>query len=102
MSVGKPRTKGFLSHACRVRLNHGLCSTLMEPSGVRTASAYTSPLRIMTPSMTACPPTSGAGARKGMSRPNHVRGRLGAEAGTAETALAPEGMGMEGPRNAAP
>ncbi len=39
MSVGKPRRKGFLSHALRVRLNQGRLSTLMAPSGVRTASA---------------------------------------------------------------
>ena len=31
----------------------------MLPSGMRSASAYTSALRIMTPSMTACPPTVG-------------------------------------------
>jgi len=54
--VATPRTRGTLAH----RFDHSgasLTSVLIPPSGVRTDTPHVDAPRIMTPSMTACPPT---------------------------------------------
>ena len=56
---GDLRSLGTAGHAREAR---GVCAS-MTPSGRRTATAQASGARIITPSMTACPPTLAPGGR---------------------------------------
>src|SRR6516225_3554055 len=57
--VAKPRKIGYLSQGYfSAGRSRKLWTTAIEPFGFRTATAYECGERIITPSMTACPPTS--------------------------------------------
>ena len=55
-SVATPRARGTLAHL-RAQAGASLTSVRISPSGARTDTAQVVAPRIITPSMTACPPT---------------------------------------------